>query len=448
MSGPPAAHQILGRYQLLVPVARGGMGQVWLARLRGARGWSKLVAIKTLLPNAADRPRLEGMLAREARLAALIEHANVVHTIELGEHDGLLYLVMDWVDGEPLGFLQMRATERGGMPLVVAVSLVGQVLAGLHAAHELRDDGGPLGVVHRDVSPHNVLVTYEGIAKVLDFGIAKATEKPSGDTGSGEVKGKFSYMAPEQILGEVVDRRCDVFAAGILLYWLTTGQHPFKNHNTAAVIHAITSAAPAPPASALVPDLPEALGQVLTRALAKDPDARFATAEEMRAALQRALPEAFGEDGRSAIRAFMNETVGDRRAARREAIRRAQVAADGESSSGLRSLSASSQSASSLGAISISQPAPGGSSPSFNAGPNLTVQPPPRRRPKGPWLAATAGVLLALGSLTTLRLGGSESETHGAATGVAPGVPLTVHAPSPPPSSSAVVASPAPSSSR
>src|SRR6188768_1199089 len=246
------AFKVLGRYQLLVAVARGGMGQVWLARLRGARGFSKLVAIKTLLPNQEDLARLEGMLAEEARIASLIQHANVVRTMELGEHEGMLYLVMEWVDGEPLGFLLERANQRGGMPLGVAVALVSQVLAGLHAAHELSDESGPLGVVHRDVSPHNILVTYDGIAKLLDFGIAKATHQTSSNTEAGEVKGKFSYMAPEQILGSEVDRRCDVFATGIVLYLLTTGRHPFKRGNTAAIIHAITTDEPVAPPSTLV----------------------------------------------------------------------------------------------------------------------------------------------------------------------------------------------------
>jgi serine/threonine-protein kinase len=396
------------------------MGQVWLARLQGARGFRRLVAIKTLLPNEADRPRLEAMLAEEARLAALVHHANVVHTLELGEHEGLLYLVMEWVDGEPLGFLQTRAAERGGLPLGVAVSLVSQLLAGLHAAHELSDEAGLLGVVHRDVSPHNVLVTYEGVAKLLDFGIAKATEQPSGNTGTGEIKGKFSYMAPEQILGEMVDRRCDVFAAGILLYWLTTGQHPFKHHNTAGVIHAITGSAPAPVASTHVSGFPSALERVLVKALEKDREQRYATAEEMRSALEQAMPGAFGDSGRSSLRDFMARAVGDRRIARGEAIRRAQLTADRENESGARSLQpASSQSASSLGAISISQPAPDGA-PSPPAAARDTRQ----RPPLGPWLAATAGVLLALGSVLSVAVREQTPFYRSATTGVARGASL------------------------
>ncbi len=423
MSDRNLAHRVLGRYQLLVAVARGGMGQVWLGRLQGARGFNKLVAIKTLLPNEAERPRLEAMLAEEARLAALIHHANVVHTIELGEHEDLLYLVMEWVDGEPLGFLQARAAERGGMPLGVAVGLVSQVLAGLHAVHELSDDKGPLGVVHRDVSPHNILVTYDGVAKLLDFGIAQATEQPSSSGEHGDVKGKFSYMAPEQILGNAVDRRCDVFATGIVLYWLATGQHPFKHHNTAAVIHGITSAAPVPPPSSIVPEFPEAVERVVRKSLEKDRQNRYASAEEMRVALEQALPEAFGESGRVALRDFMASAIADRKAARREAVRRAQLAADGsDAGSGARALqSASSQSASSLGAISISQPAPEELPRSERAPRRIMAPQLPAPPPKAPWVAAGAGLLLALAAILPRVLDSPPPERASAASGAPTG---------------------------
>ena len=441
------ANKILGRYQLLVAIARGGMGQVWLARLRGARGFSKLVAVKTLLPDQQERARLEGMLAEEARLASLIQHANVVRTLELGEHEGMLYLVMEWVDGEPLGFVLDRAGERGGMPFGVAVQLVSQVLSGLHAAHELSDESGPLGVVHRDVSPHNILVTYEGVAKLLDFGIAKATAQTSSNTEAGEVKGKFSYMAPEQILGGDVDRRCDVFAAGIVLYLLTTGRHPFKRHNTAAIIHAITSDDPVAPPSTLIEDFPSELERVLLKALEKDVEKRWSSAEEMRAALAQALPGTFSDAGRSELRDFMERVVGDRKVARREAVRRAELRADSnEGASGERkALQVSAQSASSLRAISISQPAPE-DVPELLGAPvpdsRLTPAPAKRRLAKrAPWLAAAAGVLLALGALGPRLLRPQRAANAVAAAGVQAGAPL---APSPSiaprPTTSAVVA--------
>jgi len=228
---PLCAGQTLGRYELLAPVAKGGMGQVWVARLRGARGFHKLVAIKTLLTVGEDSERLERMLFEEARIAGLIQHSNVVQTIELGEERGTLYLAMEWVDGEPLSYLITNCEATNGIPLLIAVNLIAQTLRGLQAAHDLSDDtGASLGVVHRDVSPHNVLVSYTGVAKLVDFGIAKAmNQQLDSSTTTGEIKGKFAYMAPEQIMGNPVDRRADVFSAGIMLHLMTTGQHPFKN---------------------------------------------------------------------------------------------------------------------------------------------------------------------------------------------------------------------------
>lgn len=449
MSESNLTHHTLGRYQLLVAVARGGMGQVWLGRLKGARGFNKLVAVKTLLPSENDRARLESMLAEEARIASLVQHANVVHTMELGEHEGLLYLVMEWVDGEPLGFVLSRAEERGGMPRSVAVQLISQVLSGLHAAHELSDDSGLLGVVHRDVSPHNILVTYEGVAKLLDFGIAKATHQASSNTETGEIKGKFSYMAPEQILGGDVDRRADVFAAGIVLYRLMTGKHPFKHHNTAAVIHAITTDDPVAPPSSIVEDFPEELERVLLKALEKDVDERWSSAEEMRAALEQAMPEAFTDAGRAELRSFMERSVGDRRVARREAVRKAQLAADSRDieTGTRRALQASpGQSVSSLRAISISQPAPEDAPEivTAQARAHSVDRPQNERSSRAPYLVAFAGVALALGVSVARFSTTAGSSRAAASTGPDVGAPLM--APDAPKTATAAVpAAPAPS---
>lgn len=352
----PSVSTTLGRYELLLPVARGGMGQVWAGRLRGARGFNKVVAIKTVLPLAGAEGRLESMLLEEARIAALIHHPNVVQTLELGEHENTLYLVMEWVDGEPLSYLFDRALETGTFPLPIAVNLVGQTLLGLHAAHELSDESGaPLGVVHRDVSPHNVLVSHSGVAKLVDFGIAKATKKGVSTTQTGEVKGKFSYMAPEQFRSETVDRRADVFAAGILLYTLTTGQHPFKSENAAVLIQGIASEDPAPRPSSVVPTYSRTLEAVVMKALEKDVTKRWQTAAEMLAALQRAVPVAFVPGFESQVREFVASIAGERAAQRREALRRAQLAADVRSAPASvgDGLQASGQSASSLRALSI-----------------------------------------------------------------------------------------------
>src|SRR5256885_2622792 len=242
----PTVGQALGRYELLLSLAKGGMAEVWAARLRGTRGFQKIVAIKTILRGAMDDDRMERMFLEEATLASQIHHPNVVGTLELGEDEGMLYLVMEWVEGESLSLIVNRSSERGGMPLPIAVNLIGQACKGLHAAHELRDElGAPLGVVHRDISAHNVLVTYSGNAKLVDFGIAKATARASGLTEAGEIKGKFAYLAPEQALAQPVDRRTDIFAMGILLYLLTTVRHPFKASNAGETLQNICSADPA-----------------------------------------------------------------------------------------------------------------------------------------------------------------------------------------------------------
>ena len=350
------AGQTLGRYELLAPVAKGGMGQVWAGRLCGARGFQKLVAVKTLLAAREDDARFERMLFEEARIASLIQHSNVVQTMELGEHQGALYLVMEWVDGDSLSYLLTASAGTGGVPLVVAVHLIAQTLRGLQAAHELRDEAGAsLGVVHRDVSPHNVLVSYAGVAKLIDFGIAKAMNQESSSTTTGEIKGKFAYMAPEQILGAEVDQRADLFAVGIMLYLLTSGRHPFKNHNSAGVLHSISSEEPAASPRLLQPDYSPALEAVVMKALHKQRDERWSSAEEMRGALEQAMPEAFALGADTRVRDFISATLGERAARKREALRRAEAAFRGRvaDSGGLASVQGSSQSASSLRAVSV-----------------------------------------------------------------------------------------------
>ena len=324
-----AAGQILGRYELLLPVAKGGMAQVWAARLRGSRGFQKIVAIKTILAGAIDDARMEQMFLEEASLASQIHHPNVVGTLELGEHDESLYIVMEWVDGESLGFVMSRAAESGGIPLPIAVNLVGQACKGLHAAHELRDDAGELlGVVHRDVSAQNVLVTYSGTAKLVDFGIAKATARSSNLTEAGEIKGKFAYMSPEQIYGQALDRRTDIFGMGVILYLLTTGCHPFKGANPAETMQNVGSNKPPIRPSELVEGYPLELEAVLMKALAKLPGDRWSTAHEMLAALEQAMPQSMEGSFELQVAAYMHQLLGQRSSDRRMQLRLAQQLAD------------------------------------------------------------------------------------------------------------------------
>jgi len=241
------AGQVLGRYELLLPIAKGGMASVWAARLRGTRGFQKMVAIKTMLPGLVDDAHFEQMFLDEARLASQVRHPHVIEILDLGEVDHILFLVMEWVDGEPLNIIMKYAATRGGIPLAIAVSITAQVCRGLHAAHELRDQDGTLfGLVHRDVSPQNVLLTYDGVVKLVDFGVAKATSRASNETEAGQLKGKIAYMSPEQLRGERIDRRTDVFAVGILLYIMTTGTHPFRGMTRARPSSASAMMTPSP----------------------------------------------------------------------------------------------------------------------------------------------------------------------------------------------------------
>jgi serine/threonine-protein kinase len=314
------------------------MAQVWAARLRGSRGFQKIFAIKTILAGAIDDSRMERMFLQEATLASQIHHPNVVTTIELGEDEGILYLVMEWVDGESLKFIMSRAAQRGNLPLPIAVNLVGQACKGLHAAHDLRDESGsPIGVVHRDVSAQNVLVTYSGNAKLVDFGIAKATASSAGVTQAGEIKGKFAYMAPEQVTGDVVDRRTDIFGMGVILYLLTTGRHPFKGVHTAETLQNICSKRPPRAPTSIIPGYPPELEAVVMKSLAKDPNDRWATANDMLSGLERSMPQSLDGSFEVQVADYMNELLGDRVRERRMQLRVAQEQADRARPDGLSS---------------------------------------------------------------------------------------------------------------
>lgn len=341
---------VLGRYELLLPIAQGGMAEVWAARLHGTRGFKKFVAVKTMLPGSIDDTRLEQMFMEEAELASRIHHPNVVGTLELGEQDGMLYLVMDWVDGEPLSYVLKQAGQHGGMPLPIAVNLIGQACQGLHSAHELQDDDGKLlGVVHRDISPQNILVTYAGTAKVVDFGIAKATHRTSGLTQDGELKGKLAYMAPEQLRGRPVDRRADLFSLGIVLYLLTTGRHPFKGDHPGETLQNICSEVPIVAPSSLLEDFPRELEAVILKAIQRDPDQRFATALEFLQALEKAMPSAMEASFESNVAAFVQYISDEKGTERRRRIRIAGDLLDHQRSENGSDIG----SASSLRAVSI-----------------------------------------------------------------------------------------------
>lgn len=289
-SAVPFAPRVVGRYLLCDVFAAGGMATLHLGRLMGPEGFSRTVAIKQLHPQYAHDPKFVAMFLDEARLASRVHHPNVVSPLDVISHPPDLFMVMDYVHGEALSRLLKRQAGEP-VPPRIAAAIVGQVLLGLHAAHEATGESGePLELVHRDVTPHNIMVTKDGVAKVVDFGIAKAKAR-SAQTERGMLKGKLGYMSPEQINQEAVDRRVDVFAIGVVLWEMLTGQRLFDGDNPGDVLQKLMER-PIPPPNRIVPSLPADLNEVVMSALARSTDERFSNARAMAQALDYATPTA------------------------------------------------------------------------------------------------------------------------------------------------------------
>ncbi|MBA3461945.1 MAG: protein kinase [Deltaproteobacteria bacterium] len=271
----------LGKFDLIRQIAVGGMAELYLARTMGIEGFEKLVVVKRILPQFVDQPSFVNMFLNEARLSATLHHPNITQVYDIGVEEGDYFFSMEYVHGEDLGRLNVTAAENGvPVSLDCALTLVAGLCAGLHHAHEKAGpDGKPLNVVHRDVSPSNVLVSYDGAVKVVDFGIARAGSAPA--TTRGGLKGKIAYMSPEQCKGKVtLDRRSDIFSVGTILYELTTGQLPFTGETEYGVLNQIVNN-DAPRPSSIVPGYPPPLEAIVMKALARDPDQRYATALEL-----------------------------------------------------------------------------------------------------------------------------------------------------------------------
>jgi serine/threonine-protein kinase len=280
------------RYLVLEEIASGGMATVHLGRVVGAAGFARKVAIKRLHPQFARDPEFVSMLIDEARLAARVLHPNVVSTLDVVNEGRELFLVMEYVAGCSLSTLleSVRASNQR-IPPAVAISIISGVLFGLHAAHEATTEGGePLCIVHRDVSPQNVLVGVDGVARVHDFGIAKAVGRVQ-HTREGQLKGKLRYMAPEQLRGDDVERRADLYSAAVVLWETLTNRRLFTAANDAALFGKVLEGV-VTPVSQICPDLPAALDAVLARALDRDPSKRHATARELALELTQVIPPA------------------------------------------------------------------------------------------------------------------------------------------------------------
>jgi eukaryotic-like serine/threonine-protein kinase len=318
-----AERQRLDRYEILAEIASGGMATVYLGRLPGAGGFERLVAIKRLHPHLEREREFVQMFLDEARIAARLHHPNVVATLEVGTSDRGYYLVMDFVEGDTLAKLLTRAaTSRTWIPRDISLRIILDTLAGLHVAHELRDENGELlNLVHRDVSPQNVLIGIDGVARITDFGVAKASARLS-STRSGQLKGKLGYMAPEQARGGEVDRRADVFAMGIMLWEAMAARRLFrgKQDTDAETLHRVLFE-PIPRLREIDPTIPEGIDAVVAQALDRDLDARFSSCAEFADAIERLNdPELRPATTRDVAR-FVNEVVGADVAARRTAIR-------------------------------------------------------------------------------------------------------------------------------
>ena len=278
----------LGRYELLARLATGGMGEIFLARLEGAAGFEKMFVVKRILPHLADDARFRQMLIAEARIASKLSHANICQVYELGETAGQLYIVMEYLDGTSLlPILRKASKEAVQLDLGFVAGVIQQSCDGLHYAHELKERAENLGIIHRDVTPSNIFLTEAGVAKVLDFGIAKV-KNASANTQTGAVKGKYAYMAPEQLRGGEVDRRVDVFALGVVLYEMLALRRLFQRKTDYLTFRAVMEQ-PIPDIRRYRPDVPDALVDLLSRALDRDPGNRPESARQFASTVLDAL---------------------------------------------------------------------------------------------------------------------------------------------------------------
>jgi serine/threonine protein kinase len=282
---------VYGPYQLLERIATGGMAELFRAKRSGVEGFEKIVAVKRILPHLSDNKEFVDMFVDEAKMVAGLAHPNIVQIFDLGRIGRSYFIAMEYVHGRDLRTIVKRAKERGArVPMDLSVLIVSRVCAALEFAHRKKDDRGrPMQIVHRDVSPQNVLISFEGDVKLTDFGIAKAASKAS-ITDRGSLRGKLLYMSPEQASGKSIDRRSDLFALGIVLYELLTGERPFSADSERSILEAVRECRVRPP-RALNPRIPDRIEAVVLKALERDPDDRYQDAAELLRDLERVLRE-------------------------------------------------------------------------------------------------------------------------------------------------------------
>jgi serine/threonine protein kinase len=303
---------VAGKYALLRKIASGGMAEVFLAKQVGLDGFEKLVVLKRILPHLAHQPEYVRMFLDEAKTAADLRHSNLVGTFEIGEDHGVYFMVMEFLYGQDVRTVYKTAiAQKVEVPLHFTVGILIDACAGLHYAHTKRDlSGKKLGIVHRDISPQNMIVTYEGETKIVDFGIAKAAHQKT-ETASGVLKGKYSYMSPEQAMGQHTDHRTDIFALGIVLFEMTTLRRLFRKESEALTLRGIVECQ-VPLPSSFVPSYPKVLERIVMRALAKDKEERYQSCQDLRVDLEDFLAQQRVAHSPPRLGHFMRQLFQDR----------------------------------------------------------------------------------------------------------------------------------------
>jgi serine/threonine-protein kinase len=378
---PGAARQRVDRYELIGEIASGGMATVYLARLSGVGGFRRFVAIKRLHPHLAGEREFVEMFLDEARLAAGIHHPNVVSILEVSANPTGYYLVMEYVEGDTLARLLARAAQQGQrLPTGIALRMLVDSLSGLHGAHELRDDQGALvQLVHRDVSPQNVLVGIDGVSRITDFGVARAASRLSA-TRVGQLKGKLAYMAPEQATGADIDRRADVFSAGVMIWETLASKRLFKAETEAATLSRVLNE-PIPELLRVAPGVNKQISQAVMRALERNPTRRYSTCAQLAEALELAAAQGPGVAAPRDVAVFVKAMLGEEIDKQREAVR-AWLASSQPSQAGLPPPLPSSPSSVSAAAMSF----PGEDSRSRTDSAVVEIEAP--RRSRAPFVAA------------------------------------------------------------
>ena len=309
----------LGRYELIAQLARGGMAEVFLARLTGPMNFQKLVVVKTIHPDLASEEQFLHMLLDEARLSALIKHPRVVDIYELGEVEGRYFIAMEYIEGQPFSLLMSAGFKGRGLEPNEVARVIADAAEGLHAAHELKTmSGKAVELVHRDVSPANIMVLYDGTVKIVDFGVAKARGRLT-NSAMKQLKGKIGYVSPEQISGDHVDRRSDIFSLGVCLWEGLALRKLFAGDGLEATVE---RGHPVPPPSQFRPQVPPPFDEICLKALAQEPSQRYQKAGDLKNALEAALRDLGNHRETEAVAQYMNRLFGRRRAEHSQLLRK------------------------------------------------------------------------------------------------------------------------------